>query len=521
MPLVMGAVMFAITRQVYSVLFVALSPLMMIGSSWDQKRQNKKALEIARLHFDQALAAIREEVQVHQNADREARHSQFPPIEQVIAGALRRDGSLWLRRPEHPEFLKLRLGIGTDLSTIEFEDQGNRKGLPDCLERVRQLRAEFSTISDVPVVTDLRAAGSLGLCGAANWLEQVQMAIGAQIAVEYSPAEVITTCMTSSSRVTSWEWLEWLPHSASPHSPLGSTIHLAADSPSCAALLEALEGLLDSRTKQAKGNASDAPSRAPRESGTPIDSAISYPNTVPAVIVFVDDPSTDLARLNRIAELGPDHGIYVVWSSINFAELPAACRSFVAIDERTASIGDVSGSRVLSGIAVDRVGRDDIIRLARSLAPVVDAGVPVDDDSDLPGSISYVTLTGKELADNPEAVIEHWHASNSIIDRSPGAAVQAVPEMSMAALVGMGAGAPLYLDLRTQGPHALVGGTTGAGKSEFLQAWVLGMAQALSPDRLSFLSSTTRVAQPSGSAPSFRTSSAWSLTCRPSSCDVL
>ena len=191
---------------------------------------------------------------------------------------------------------------------------------------------------------------------------------------------------------------------------------------------------------------------------------------MPAVIVFVDDPSTDLARLNRIAELGPDHGIYVVWSSINFAELPAACRSFVAIDERTASIGDVSGSRVLSGIAVDRVGRDDIIRLARSLAPVVDAGVPVDDDSDLPGSISYVTLTGKELADNPEAVIEHWHASNSIIDRSPGAAVQAVPEMSMAALVGMGAGAPLYLDLRTQGPHALVGGTTGAGKSEFLQA---------------------------------------------------
>ena len=55
MPLVMGAVMFAITRQIYSVLFVALSPLMMIGSSWDQKRQNKKALEIARLHFDQHL----------------------------------------------------------------------------------------------------------------------------------------------------------------------------------------------------------------------------------------------------------------------------------------------------------------------------------------------------------------------------------------------------------------------------------------------------------------------------------
>src|SRR5690606_35205598 len=38
-----------------------------------------------------------------------------------------------------------------------------------------------------------------------------------------------------------------------------------------------------------------------------------------------------------------------------------------------------------------------------------------------------------------------------------------------------------------QGPHALVGGTTGAGKSEFLQAWVLGLAAEYSPDRVSFL----------------------------------
>ena len=45
----------------------------------------------------------------------------------------------------------------------------------------------------------------------------------------------------------------------------------------------------------------------------------------------------------------------------------------------------------------------------------------------------------------------------------------------------------MHLDLRTQGPHALVGGTTGAGKSEFLQSWVLGMASMHSPSRVTFL----------------------------------
>ena len=43
------------------------------------------------------------------------------------------------------------------------------------------------------------------------------------------------------------------------------------------------------------------------------------------------------------------------------------------------------------------------------------------------------------------------------------------------------------LDLRTHGPHALVGGTTGAGKSEFLQTWMLGMATSHSPQRVTFL----------------------------------
>src|SRR5690606_38698244 len=55
------------------------------------------------------------------------------------------------------------------------------------------------------------------------------------------------------------------------------------------------------------------------------------------------------------------------------------------------------------------------------------------------------------------------------------------------ALVGQSAHGSFHLDLRTQGPHALVGGTTGAGKSEFLQAWVLGKAAEYSPDRVSFL----------------------------------
>ena len=96
-------------------------------------------------------------------------------------------------------------------------------------------------------------------------------------------------------------------------------------------------------------------------------------------------------------------------------------------------------------------------------------------------------LTGQELADDPNAIIERWRASHSIIDRTPGHPHRKIPAVPLSAIVGQGASEPMQLDLRLHGPHALVGGTTGAGKSEFLQAWVLGMAQSVSPDRLTFL----------------------------------
>ncbi|MFC7573668.1 FtsK/SpoIIIE domain-containing protein [Klenkia terrae] len=54
-------------------------------------------------------------------------------------------------------------------------------------------------------------------------------------------------------------------------------------------------------------------------------------------------------------------------------------------------------------------------------------------------------------------------------------------------LLGTGAAGPVALDLCAAGPHAVVAGTTGAGKSELLRTLVLGLASAHPPDLCSFL----------------------------------
>ncbi|WP_353815510.1 FtsK/SpoIIIE domain-containing protein [Agromyces sp. SYSU T00266] len=68
----------------------------------------------------------------------------------------------------------------------------------------------------------------------------------------------------------------------------------------------------------------------------------------------------------------------------------------------------------------------------------------------------------------------------------PPPAGAAADRASLAATVGVGAGGPVAIDL-VRGPHALVAGTSGSGKSELLVTWIAAMAARYAPDRVAFL----------------------------------
>ncbi|HWJ85728.1 MAG TPA: FtsK/SpoIIIE domain-containing protein, partial [Cellulomonas sp.] len=279
-------------------------------------------------------------------------------------------------------------------------------------------------------------------------------ALVAQLACLHSPAELVVLALVSPPSQAAWEWLAWLPHVESAHSPITGP-HLAAHPGVAAALVTRVEELVAARSA-----------------------------SLPAVVIVVeDDALADRGRLVRLAETGPAVGVHVLWRAEAVERLPAVCRTFVAVDESGARVGTVPDG-TWSDVVAERLADAD--GLARSLAAVMDAGAPVLDETDLPRSIGFLALAGPTLADSPSAVLERWRETGSVLDRA-APAVRRRHDAGLRAVVGLGSGGQFVLDLRAQGPHALVGGTTGAGKSEFLQAWVLGLATAHSPDRVTFL----------------------------------
>ncbi|WP_407341318.1 FtsK/SpoIIIE domain-containing protein [Pengzhenrongella phosphoraccumulans] len=483
-PLIMGAVLFAITRSTMTIAFVALSPLIMAGTWLDAKFTGKRELTQSTAEFEASLITSRESIVAAQRVERAVRLARTPSTDEALEAVRTLGPLLWSHRPEHPGFLTVRLGLGAVPSTYTLTMPAQNDTKPEHWAALTALVDDVTFVQDVPIVADLRSVGALGLAGPREQVAEAARAVVVQLAALHSPAELVLAALVSPATRVDWDWLEWLPHTGSPHSPLAGD-HLADNSGGGGALLARLEEVVEQRTggKRAQG-------AAPRGPMATLERAEPAPPALPAVVLIVeDDAPVDRGRLTRLAERGADVNLHVVWIAATGANLPAVCRAFLLVGGpgEASSAGEVRTGQHTYPVAADHVGIAVAHEIARRLASVEDAGAPVDDDSDLPRTVPYLAMAGVQLADDSSALLERWRESGSIIARDGSAPVSRKTAPTLRALVGIAGHEPLHLDLRTHGPHALVGGTTGAGKSEFLQSWVLGMAAAHSPDRVTFL----------------------------------
>ncbi|KQN86238.1 FtsK/SpoIIIE domain-containing protein [Arthrobacter sp. Leaf69] len=478
-PLMMGAILFAVTQNVLSVVFMLMMPLFIVGHYVDQKLQAKRERKEQLKQFRESMAAFRTDITRLQNVERSVRLQEAPSVSDTVDSIYKLGPLLWTHRPEHTGFLGLRFGLGTAPSRIQFEEPNSNDTEAEYMAEIQECMAQFRDIEGVPVVSQLRSAGSFGLAGSRGLVDDVARGMVLQLVGLHSPAEVVLAAITSAQSKERWEWLQWLPHVGSGHSPLTGD-HLAAGPAGGAALLSRLEDLIDQREAAAQ-----TPRPALRPGVDPLSTYLAEPLLPTVLVVVEDDAPVDRGRLTRVLERGPDSGVHVMWVASSVQQLPAACRDFMAVDgDHGTTTGQVRLGRHTFPVSCESLDAGLAAQLARMLTPVVDVGKPLEDDSDLPRAVSYAALIGKDFLDNPAAVAERWTENNSV-------RASAVPNRkdngTLRALVGSKGIEPLYLDLKNEGPHALVGGTTGAGKSEFLQSWVMGMAAAYSPDRVSFL----------------------------------
>ena len=379
----------------------------------------------------------------------------------LIAGAATGEAApeprLWERRLSDDDFLELRVGTGSlPAATQARVPPPTPGGTVD--RRLHRLAAEYATLRQVPLCVPLGRLGALGLAGPRPAATALARAIIWQAAVLHAPADLRLAALVTPEAAEQWEWLRWLPHTIPlSNDPAPGTRMLAATP---TATLRLASDLLDqlSRRREQAARSPETPLAAPRVLVC-IDGA-SLPQTYPA--------------LNEILHHGAPLGLTALLVVPSWPQIPEACGVMLDLNEANARWTTAGGQWTHEPFTPDAADLDLSDRLARRLAGVrlLEGGGA----QDIPRAVRLFDLLG--VSGEADLVPPHRWATP--------------PPSAWHADVPIGAGAdavPVYLDLNEgrHGPHGIIAGATGAGKSVLLQSIIAALVATHAPERLQLL----------------------------------
>lgn len=444
-PLAAGLMLFAFSRQAQFLALTLVSPLVMIANVVEDRRSGRRAQREDVASFRDDVVVRRAELLALRRAELIERRHAAPDLVDLFRRAQHRTVDLWARGAEAPDFLHLRVGTGVvDTSfTIEVERGGDDTLRHEALAALDGL----TRLDEAPIVVDVAGAGVVGIHGPEGRVDALTSALLLQATCLHSPDDLTIVAAIPIERPMAW--LKWLPHLRSIASPVAAP-HLAR-TPSDAEALVA--GLLEVAAHRA-------------------DSRAAWPH----VLAVIDaGAGVDPAELARLLDVGRAVGISVLWTAGQRAEVPHQATQVIDL-ACTSPDGDASlwstdtSAPTRIPVMTEMVATDVAERVAQSLAPIRDIST-ASLASSVPRSVDLTTTIGADVLD-PAGVVERW--------RTPAPYGLSFP-------IGVGAAGVVELDLVEDGPHALVAGTSGAGKSELLQAMVASLASRYPADRLNFL----------------------------------
>jgi S-DNA-T family DNA segregation ATPase FtsK/SpoIIIE len=435
-----------------------VSSLAMLATSFGSNGSPKKAeMMAARREYLRHLSGLRRRVRETASKQRVGLFYRHPEPAQLwsTAGSHR----VWERRPTDPDFAVVRLAVGPQTLATPLIPPVTRplEDLePMTAGALRRFLDAYSVVPDLPVAVSLRGFARVFVRGPMADARGLTRAVLTQLSVFHAPDDMIIAVCAGPERREMWEWVKWLPHNLHPSrtDALGQVRLVASSGPD---LEKLLEDVIGSRHRfNPAGVSTDGPH----------------------VVIVLD--GADLKGATQL-----DDGIDGV-TVLDLDDVPPRLldRSLLVLEVRTPA---GSGVRELHTYAMDHaadVGTPDRLTaaeaeaVARRLAPLRLAAMSKSSDTPLAAEMGLGELLGIADPDN-FSVAQSW------LPR-PNRDKLRVP-------IGVGAdGGPIELDLKESaqdgmGPHGLLIGATGSGKSELLRTLVLALAATHSSETLNFV----------------------------------
>ena len=414
----------------------------------ERKRQEK---------YNQYIESKRTIILEEKNKQSIILKNNYPSLDACINTIMTPLTSLWERKIGDEDFLEVNLGIGSCPMQIDIKypeehfsmEEDNLKDL------VMKLGNEPKNLSQVPIAYSIIKHPITSIVGSLEFCTEYARRLILQLLALHSYDELKIIILTDEEKEYQWKYFKTIPHIFTDDKTLR---FFATKNEDYKEVCYYLDKIFELRKEKA-GSA---------------DPKIEDYKVFYLIVTDSLKKIKSFEVINKIFESKKNYGFATIIIDEKITNLPEQCTSFIKIEEHYGQLIDNEDLNNTRKFIFDNVTTIDYEGIAKKLSNIP-IGFHFDDEGKLPNKVGFLEMYDVGKIEQLNA-LTRWQNSN--------------PMLNLAAEVGIGrSGEKISIDLHEKyhGPHGLIAGMTGSGKSEFIITYILSMALNYHPYEVQFI----------------------------------
>ncbi len=390
-------------------------------------------------------------------------------LEQCQQIIYQRKRNLWERTIEDEDFLTTRIGVGFIKPDIEIEYAEEDFSVKDDVlkDELNELVKKFDYVEEAPLNFSFLKNRISAIVGNFGILQLFFESMLLQIMTFHLYSELKIVVLTSENHAKDWDFVKFLPHcwdNSRTRRFIAATIDEKKN------IASYLENVIKEREEliNPQGKKDDKDNKQINEE--------AYKKFSCYYLIITDDISScrHLDVINKILDMKENLGFSMIIKNDRITNLPNQCTTFMNINEETS--GMFGNELNISEQKQFKADLNKTVNVEDCVEKIANIYVKVPKEKyELPKSIGFMEMYGIGNVEQFNS-LDRWSSNN--------------PVVSLSVPVGIDQNGDLFnMDIheKAYGPHGLVAGTTGSGKSEWIITYILSLSVNFSPLEVQFV----------------------------------
>ena len=426
------------------------------------KKKQKEQEELRQQKYIEYLTEKRQKIEQLRINQFQVLTENYPEPQNIEPIILNKKRSLWERRLEDEDFLNVRIGVGTIplKVNLSYAIEDFSMSTDNLKEELNKIAESAKDIQNAPVTISLTERNKLVIIGDKYYKESMLKSIILQLATYHSYNDLKLVLMVDEDTSDIWEDIKVLPHLWSNSRDIRFFANTFED---MSKISFYLEQVFMSRKYTESDNGR-------------VEIKTDFRTVSPYYLIIVDNikKNKNVEIISKVLAEKSNIGIGLIILNDGISNLPNECSDFLtAAGDKSAIIKNDLNTNNQQTFTMDRTEGIDLPLLCEKLSNIpIKLPMELDEQKN---TISFLEMykVGKVEQLN---IMDKWSKNN--------------PVNSLSVPIGIHSDGEIFnLDLHEKfhGPHGLIAGMTGSGKSEFIITFILSICLNFSPEEASFV----------------------------------